>query len=39
MEVGYQLMKNVDLYGCLTKKNYQLKSFTMVRNTFDIRQS
>ena len=39
MEGGYQFMKNVDHYGCLTKKNYHLKSSTMARNTFNILHS
>ena len=30
-------MKNIDHYGCLTKKNCPLKLYTMVRNTFNIR--
>ena len=38
MERGYQLMKNVGHYGCLTKKDYHLKLFTMARNTFNIRR-
>ena len=33
---GYQLMKNVGHYGCLTKKNCQLKLSKMARNTFNI---
>ena len=28
---GYQLTKNVDHYGCLIKKNCQLKLFAMAR--------
>ena len=30
-------MKNVGLYGCQTKKNCQLKSSTVARNTFNNR--
>ena len=37
MEGGYQFMRSVGLYGWLTKKNCQLKSSTMARNTFNIR--
>ena len=37
MERGYQLIKNVDHYGCLTKKNCQFKSPTMATTSFDIR--
>ena len=33
MEADYQLMKNVGRYGCLTKKNSQLKLSTVARNT------
>ena len=36
MEGGYQLMKNVGHYGCLTKKNSQLKLSKLARNTFNI---
>ena len=32
-------MKNVGLYGYLTKKNCQSKSSSMARNTFNIRHS
>ena len=31
-------MKNVVHYGCLTKKNCQLKSSTMARSSFNIRR-
>ena len=31
-------MKNVGRYGCLTKKNSQLKLSTVARNTFNIRR-
>ena len=34
---GYQFMTNVCHYGFLTRKNYQLKSSTMARNTFNTR--
>ena len=37
-EGAYQLMKNVDHYGCMTKKNCQLKSSTMARSFFNIRR-
>ena len=33
---GYQLTKNVGHYGCLTKKNCQLKLSAMARNTLNI---
>ena len=33
LEGGYQLTKNVSHYVCLTKKNCQLKSSAMARNT------
>ena len=36
IERGYQLTKNVGHYGCLTKKNSQLKLPAMARNTFNI---
>ena len=36
IEGGYQLMKNVGHYGCLTKKNWQLKLSKLARNTFNI---
>ena len=36
MEGGYQLMENVDHYGCLTKKYCQLKSSTMAKSSFNI---
>ena len=38
-EEDYQLMKNAGLYGCLSKKNCQLKWSAMARNTFNIRRS
>ena len=36
MEWGYLVMENVDHYGCLTKKNCQLKLSTMARSFFNI---
>ena len=33
---GFQLMKNFEQYGCLTKKKCQFKLYTMVRNIFNI---
>ena len=36
LEGGYQLIKNVGHYGCVTKKNCQLKLSKMARNTFNI---
>ena len=36
MERGYQLMENVDHYGCLTKKNCHLKSSAMAWSSFNI---
>ena len=33
---GYQLTKNVGHYGCLSKKNCQLKLSATARNTLNI---
>ena len=38
MKGGYQLIKNFDHYGCLTKENFQLKPSTMARSSFKIRR-